>query len=200
MALNEAIDKALLTWRDKDNPLHFDHRHPAIKLAGEAGEILDLYGKDEYKPGFDWWICKYCKSGIEGHIYLGDNLKCNSHSGFDYTSLVLDELGDFWYYLRILAYQTGYQFQPRYSYHSKDLLKTLSHMSSEANQVLFEYVTTGNFNYFLLSICYWSLLDVLDNFDFIEIFGILDEPIDYLTELNYIKLNSDKTANGWKDA
>ena len=33
---------ALATWYPADNPLHLDPRHPTIKLAGEAGEVLDF--------------------------------------------------------------------------------------------------------------------------------------------------------------
>ena len=33
---------ALKTWYPTDNSLHLNPRHPAIKLAGEAGEILDF--------------------------------------------------------------------------------------------------------------------------------------------------------------
>ena len=94
---------ALATWYDKSNPLHLDPRHPVIKLAGEAGEILDLYGKHEYKPGFDWWNCKHC-----GQIENCGKLN-NSCPG--YIPLILDELGDYSYYLRILAYQKEMTFE-----------------------------------------------------------------------------------------
>lgn len=34
--------KALATWYQPDDPRYLDHRHPLIKLAGEAGELLDF--------------------------------------------------------------------------------------------------------------------------------------------------------------
>jgi len=75
---DEIQQRALKTWYPNGHALHFETLHPLIALAGEAGELLNLYKKDRFKPGF--------------------------HAGhWDYK----DELGDCLYYLAILAYQHG---------------------------------------------------------------------------------------------
>ena len=45
------IQRALETWYEPDHPLHNDPLHPAIGLAGEAGELLDLYKKEQFVDG-----------------------------------------------------------------------------------------------------------------------------------------------------
>ena len=47
-------EKALNTWYPVDNPKHFDLLHPALALAGETGELLDLLKKHLFKPGVSW--------------------------------------------------------------------------------------------------------------------------------------------------
>lgn len=207
--MNDAIEKALLTWYPKDHELHMDTRHPAIKLAGEAGEILDLYGKDQYKPGFDWWNCKHCGQDRNDHLILSfvDNhkLACNiDYKKQDYqyyTPLVLDELGDLYYYLRILAYQNDVEFitvscetinnymPDGVKYDSDDMynvLSALSYLSSQYSITL----RVSNFS-FMIVVMFNILMDVL---------LLLDTNLNELTELNYIKLNSDSTNHGWKGA
>ena len=70
--------RALKTWYPPEHDLHGDKLHPILALAGEAGELANLYKKDRFKPGFE-------------------------ASDDDY----IDELGDCLYYLAILAYQFG---------------------------------------------------------------------------------------------
>lgn len=203
--LNKAIEKALLTWYPKDHPLHFVLRHPAIKLAGEAGEILDLYGKDQYKPGFDWWNCKHCEKPIWDHLnntcfsttFLGSYgivrriIKMFSIRLRPYTPMILDELGDLWYYLRILAYQNKIElkYYSFYRTHSNTLEINLFNMYILAGEILNDMlanITSGQ-----LCQMFVYLVDILQ---------LLDSDIDQLTELNYIKLNSDDTNHGWKRA
>ena len=68
--------RALKTWYPKGHELHGDILPSLIGLVGESGELLNLYKKDRYKPGFWAAECDY-----------------------------VDELGDCLYYLAILAYQ-----------------------------------------------------------------------------------------------
>jgi len=70
--------RALETWYAADDPRRHELTHPILKLAGEAGELANLHGKDLYKPGFKAELFAY-----------------------------LDELGDAFYYIAILAYQLG---------------------------------------------------------------------------------------------
>jgi len=74
--MNKAIEAALKTWYPKNHALHLDPIHPAMGLAGEIGEWINLHKKSEFKSGY-----KFTRKDE------------------------LDELGDIWYYLRILAYQ-----------------------------------------------------------------------------------------------
>lgn len=177
---------ALLTWYKPDNPLYRNPEHPIIKLAGEIGELLDLYGKHKYKPGFDWIVCKVCKCSKEQHFEEKSPYACKN-----YTPLVLDELGDIWYYLRILAWiydlgllpsslnaTTGYTIKMMY-HHADNILNGGYHENRN-----FEVM------YRIQSI-YDCLLELLEH---------LDTTIEELTLLNYYKLNSDETNHGWKDA
>ncbi len=100
--MDRAIEFALRTWYEKDHPLHFDPLHPAIGLAGEAGELLDLYKKERFKSGVSWWDCVCGHKKHNKTLCYADNALCKC---IIYTPKILDELGDLWYYLRILAYQ-----------------------------------------------------------------------------------------------
>lgn len=68
--------RALQTWYDENHELHYDMRPAAMGLVGETGEVIELVKKHYYKPG--WCL--------------------------DVDDLI-DELGDVYYYLVILAYQ-----------------------------------------------------------------------------------------------
>ena len=66
---------ALETWHNIDVPKNEQINHAMLQLAAEAGEVVKLWAKHLYKPG---------------HEIDRDK--------------VLDELGDLWYYVRIVAY------------------------------------------------------------------------------------------------
>lgn len=176
---------ALKTWYAVDNPLHLDPRHPLIKLAGEAGEILDLYGKHEYKPGFDWWDCDHCRKSRNGHM---DGAKCYHDRDATYTPKVLDELGDYWYYLRILAYQQGVVLRPGNVW-DEDILYLLCGLSSYSTGLLEGFVHHKEILKNFLQVCFDVLVGILCK---------LNCTLDHLTDLNYRKLNSEPTAHGWK--
>lgn len=207
---DEWQQKALLTWYSVDNPLHLDPRHPCIKLAGEAGEILDLYGKHEYKPNFSWWNCKRCKRSKEYHMEQysgkffhkhndGHNYYCTAN---EFIPLILDELGDYSYYLRILAYQKGVTFEDlckgiddtvanKMYYFCGDLLYSLSQLSYVSSEMLLEYTRIGRIQIGDLKDCVYFFLAILDK---------LDTPLEQVLELNYKKLNLSEDAHGWKYA
>jgi len=191
---------ALLTWYPANHELYLDPRHPCIKLAGECGELLDLYAKDEYKPRFSWWDC-ICGIPRDNHFMIegefDDNDGCEHKCKCIYTPKVLDELGDISYYLRILAYQKGITFEalcgefnhtpiPLY-YGRGDLLSTLSDLSLSSNILLVRHL--GNIS--------GSLRDC--TFYFLAILHKLDCSLEHLLELNYRKLNTE-TQNGWANA
>lgn len=175
---------ALLTWYKPDNPLYRNPEHPTIKLAGEIGELLDLYGKHKYKPGFDWMVCKSCK-----------NLD-PKHFNHRFVPLVLDELGDIWYYLRILAwiYDCKLKISDK-QYMDYSILGSLQIMYSSASIILrvLNWDDTSNKGKRIdnLLTIYKHLNLILEH---------LDTTIEELKLLNYYKLNSEETNHGWKDA
>lgn len=75
---DEIQQRALKTWYSPNHQLHSELLHPLVALAGEAGELLNLWKKDTYKPGFE----------AEKAAYV-------------------EELGDCLYYVAILAYRFG---------------------------------------------------------------------------------------------
>lgn len=66
---------ALETWHNKDVPTNEQINHAMLQLTAEAGEVASLWAKHMYKPG-----------------YQVDRDK------------IINELGDLWYYVRIVAY------------------------------------------------------------------------------------------------
>lgn len=200
--------KALKTWYAPDNPLYLDPRHPLIKLAGEAGELLDLYGKDQYKPNFSWWNCKYCNEKKEWHSQFSYDwchpFKSEHGNPPSYTPLVLDELGDWWYYLRILLWQKQMLtielikeseiITNKLYYKQGDLLYSLSCLSYVSNETLLDCLRFPGVE--PLKLQKGDLKDCA--FYFFAILEKLDYTLDQLTELNYTKLNSEPTAHGWK--
>lgn len=66
---------ALETWHNKDVPINEQINHAMLQLAAESGEVVKHWAKHLYKPDHE----------IDRDI-------------------VLDELGDLWYYVRIIAY------------------------------------------------------------------------------------------------
>jgi len=186
---DESQRKALLTWYNEDDPRYLDPRHPLIKLAGEAGELLDLFGKHEYKPGFDWWNCKHC-GAIENCGKLVNGCK-------GYTPLVLDELGDFWYYLRILTWQQGVSVE--------GWVKELGEVFRQTELSTLNCLSLMNYHSAkaLHTYCYFNTVSINLNIwasfvNFMDLLKILDCTLDQLTELNYQKLNSKPGAHGWK--
>jgi len=180
---------ALLTWYKPDNPLYRNPEHPTIKLAGEIGELLDLYGKHKFKPRFDWMQCKYCGNTIGQHYQ--NSKQCFPDFNTGYTPLVLDELGDIYYYLRILAWIYGLGLLPsslnattgytiKMMYHHADNILNGGHHENRNFEVMYR-----------IQSIYDCLLELLKH---------LDTTIEELTLLNYYKLNSDETNHGWKNA
>lgn len=188
---DEYQQKALKTWYTPDNPLYLDPKHPLIKLAGEAGEILDLYGKHEYKPGFDWWNCKNCKHPKHTDFRFCWVSGCTCRA---YIPLVLDELGDFSYYLRVCMWQSRMNFYSTaidgfYPY-DDNIEKYLGELA---------YLASSQYRYWLQSgkVSKGRYHRIIYNF--MNILFKIDTPLEELLELNYTKLNSEPTAHGWKN-
>lgn len=160
--------KALETWYPTNHPLHFAARHPLLKLVGEIGEFIDFYAKVDYKPDFAW----------------------SREKALD--ELALDELGDIWYYCRILAYQKNENSTSEYG-NSKvvnsDVL--LAIMIFNSAKMLDEYLSIDDWLIKHLKI----VIGMLKQFALIEYSCSLDE----LTDLNYRKLigKDGKAIHDW---
>lgn len=74
----EMIDLALATWYPKNHPLHLDPLHPSMGLVGEIGEWVNKRKKDLFKAEYEFT-----------------------------REDTINEVGDKWYYQRILTYQTN---------------------------------------------------------------------------------------------
>lgn len=184
------IELSLLTWYDSDHPLYKDPEHPTIKLAGEIGELLDLYAKDKFKPGFSWQDCKICGKSDTFHVSAEEmtgEVSC-------YIPLVLDELGDIWYYLRILAWIYGFD-KPRgiHVLRGEPLLFIRS-MFNSANEIMYSiFYYKQDIWHIDWTNTYVQLVSLLEH-------HTIGSTIEQLTELNYYKLNSEETNHGWKGA
>lgn len=190
--MNNAIELSLKTWYPKDHPLHLDPLHPALGLAGEAGELLNLYKKERFKDGVSWWDCARCGHSQDGHnngectlsIYPIGLCPCES-----YTPKILDELGDAWYYLRILAYQSQCEFV---TYLNKDnqqdnILDVLISINTFSGKILTMVSHGEKINTFLLNSVFNFYLNAL---------LLLDFTLDQATESNWAKLSA-RGNNGW---
>jgi hypothetical protein len=107
---DEATEIALRTWYPKDHPLHFNPHHPLGKLLGEWGELLDDYA-DSNKTDDKYYLTKLLAKWGK----LMDNyMKSLYKPGYVFEPE--DELGDIWYYERILAYQEGCKLEDSVSF------------------------------------------------------------------------------------
>lgn len=77
----KAEKMALDSWYFPDNLLYLNPHHPLLGLAGETGEVLNLYKKHLYKPNFIW------------------------------DDKIIEEIADCSYYLRIICFQQGVSFE-----------------------------------------------------------------------------------------
>jgi hypothetical protein len=190
---------ALLTWHGGN-----DLEHISIKLAGEIGELLDLYGKHKYKPNFSWFDCK-C-----GHLHTFDHctweeVDIDTRTIYTcpcqtLTPLVLDEMGDIWFYLRILVWNENSYLDKNLWYEFKKLesdefgwlrddintdFLAIKEMYNRANKILRKEGIYTN-----AEMVYLCLNTILSRMGY---------TIEDLTRLNYIKLNSEESHHGWND-
>ncbi len=155
---------ALETWQS--NGKEADLEHAVIKLVGEAGEIMDQWGKHRFKPGYE----------------------CSRED-------FLDELGDWWYYARILLWLTDtptefvkskiYKIIPKYNHESKAVLEILFGLHANSSKIL-EY-------YFHYNIIETDALAEAVNYLSARL-DQLNSNLDHLTYLNHEKL---KEGHGW---
>lgn len=177
---------ALKTFNTEgDDPIN----HALLGLAGETGELLDLWKKNQYKPGFSWWNCKKC--GFKGGGY---ELKAMVHDGCDnFTPLILDELGDYSYYARIVSIPTEISFEAMVAKFNPDgwdgLEDLLIDLSYQSIKLLKYYRTYGDIDPMRLQNCVSVMLAIMSK---------LGVTLEQVLNLNYAKLNSEPTAHGWR--
>ena len=112
-----------------------------------------------------------------------------------YTPLILDELGDYSYYLRILAYQKGVSFEelcecgyiPGYKL---DML--LAMLNEHSAKALRDYIEIGMKPP-------RTILEFLSRL-FLSVLVGLDTTLQTVLDLNYKKLNSEPSNHGWRSA
>jgi len=130
--------------------------------------------------------CKHCDGTRKVHY---SNLEIHTgYRGCHYTPKVLDELGNIWYYLRILAWQNEITFEDFIAY-TQNELSIIETMYEWANIILQRYTEDETIE--ALQEIYEHLLLLLEKSGC---------TIDQLTELNYQKLNSEETNHGWREA
>ena len=190
--MENAIELALRTWYEKDHPLHSDPLHPALGLAGESGELLDLYKKERFKDGVSWWDCTKCGQSRKQHrvIYEDEPGAKGWYINNCYTSKILDELGDLWFYLRILAYQQGYNLEEGHNIPEQDLLDALIELNWHAATLLRIIEVETDSHLAAIINCFVCLRVILNNLNF---------TLDQVTESNWQKLK-DGDNHGWLTA
>lgn len=205
-APDQAQQKALASWYKENNPLRLEPRHPLIALAGEAGELLDCFKKEEYKPNWSWWNCAKCKHTKDEHnhtdeyyctgLVTEDKGYANGVEVFDcdcsnYVPIIIDELGDWSFYIRILTYQQSINFEMLCDGYTpftaclEELLNDLAYRSVKLHKL---WLKTQKVNPFELQILTFIFLTILER---------LEVSLEEILDLNYKKLNSEETQHGW---
>lgn len=169
------------------------------------GGLLKLYKKERFKGGVSWWDCVHCGHSHKSHKYReGEFHHCNEPIKSSETDILydchcnnhvpknLDELGDWWYYLRILAWQQKIDLSewtlPKKRFVPDDMFMILAHLNSFCAKLLLIYEDNENIEKLELATAFSWFQDVL---------FLLDFSLDQLTEQNYDKLK-DGDNNGWQ--
>lgn len=159
---DEAIKLALKTWYPEGHSLYLNPHHPLGKLAGEWGELYDDYYKFLYKPGYK------------------------------FEPLGSGELGDIWYYLRILCHQSKHVPQqitlPLYQ-DLDSLIEDTAHEVFGASKLFRKY---KSYPTFCLDLSFATIARICIDCDF---------TITDLTEANWEKLKpGSERGNEWETA
>lgn len=127
---------------------------------------------------------------------LDDYMKSIYKPGYEFEPL--DELGDIWYYLRILSYQQNYEpveftnmsFLTDVSCYDTDGIIVFT--MKEISRAFIDLKDTFNYSVFALDVCYCALLYICNKYDI---------TIQQLTESNWEKLKPGSVrGNEWQRA
>lgn len=162
--MNNHIEISLRTWYPKDHPLHFDPIHPAMGLVGEVGEWINKHKKNRFKPDFN---------------FVRED--------------ELDELGDIWYYLRILSYQFNVEkfitfYEPPLELTKNTLTHAMTSFSACSGKILSQAFSQYKSN----TIIKYDIMNIYENLDLHLEFG-LEVSLNELTALNWEKLKPGST-------
>jgi hypothetical protein len=154
---DEAIKIALKTWYPEDHSLHLDQHHPSMKLVGEFGEYL---------------------MGLVGTlaIVLDNYAKLIYKPEYEFNPL--DELGDIWYYLRILCYQRDY-VPNLFHMPTNDIDFLIATAIFHSSEALCSYFRGNSLSPFYLDVCYTVVCKVCEHYDI---------TLQQLTDSNWQKL------------
>ena len=155
---------ALKTWYAKDDPRHNDKMPALLGLVGEAGEIAELVKKAKYKY----------------------EIPVSRDS-------MLEELGDYWWYLRVVAYLYGITIHKNIYYNASLAGYTIEKICLELSiySIKLCSLKSDTDKYYIeqaVLMCMYAIASILFLFD-----CTLDE----LTKMNYAKLSGGK--HGWEE-
>jgi hypothetical protein len=174
--MNKHIELARRTWYPVDHEHHFNLEPSLLGLAGEAGEMIDLLKKERFKNGYK-----------TNHKWL-------------------NELGDFWYYLRIVSYQVtalGYCEYPLVEYKWNDHIISTSkpfHIHSNINWLCADMLAKFGL------VPEWEIFQSSEQLASLYRFLLLrlqqlDCTIEQLTEINWQKLKpGSERGEEWREA
>lgn len=165
------IEKALQTWYPDDNQKHLELLHPALALAGETGELLDLLKKHLFKPGVNW-----------------------DDAGKYDIPMIEDELGDWTYYDRIIEY-----IQNEQSFKKIDLPENMAEVITEL--VTLNYIVALFVYRLIVKNHFDENSRISMQYLFSQILQYTGKGYQDIVNKNFIKLNpKDGSKHGWKGA
>lgn len=187
--MNNYTQQILKSWYTSSHSLHLDPLHPAIGLAGESGELLNVWKKHEFKPGYDYWLCKVCGKAQKCYQHYQMGIGIDNSSEHIYTPIILDELGDLAYYTLILHYQSSLELPELYQA-ELEILDILIGINIASGRLLAQIRRENVINHPYLHSVWRHILLLCHQ---------LGTSIDEVMKLNDQKL-SQKNMNGWEKA
>jgi hypothetical protein len=176
--VEEAIEISLRTWYPKDHPLHNNPHLPLGKLLGEWGELLDDYADanktDDTKFHLMKLLAKWGK-------LMDDYMKSLYKPGYEFEPE--DELGDIWYYIRVLCWQRDHKPENAFEIKVLDRLQETDYIIAKTAGIISSSFLTiaQDYNYHISTLDYvYSAL--------VEIARRYNLTLDQLTASNWEKL------------
>lgn len=189
---DQAQEKSLASWYKEENPLRLEPRHPLIAMIEESGELMGCFKKHNFKPNWNWFERCECKHVEAHHLAKGCLVPGCSCRGF--YPIILAELGDYSYYLRIVTYQQEVSFEmlcdafEPFTASLEELLNDLVYRSARLHKKWLKFNTIDKME---LQVIVFIFLTILER---------LEVSLETVLDLNHKKLNSEDTQHGWSAA